>query len=63
MKDGDLVLGNSHAISTYLVEKYGKDDSLYPSDANKRALVNQRLFFNEGTALQVILYTMVRQQQ
>lgn len=30
----------------YLVEKYGKDDSLYPKDPQARAVVNQRLFFD-----------------
>lgn len=36
----------------YLAEKYGKDDSLYPKDVKKRALVNQRLFFDMGTLYQ-----------
>lgn len=36
----------------YLAEKYGKDDSLYPKDVKKRALVNQRLFFDIGTLYQ-----------
>lgn len=38
----------SHAIIMYLVDKYGKNDSLYPKDLNKRALVNQILFFDTG---------------
>lgn len=33
----------------YLVEKYGKDDSLYPKDVQARAVVNQRLYFDMGT--------------
>ncbi|KOB64197.1 Glutathione S-transferase 10 [Operophtera brumata] len=37
-----------HAILMYLVDKYGKDDSLYPKDLKKRALVNQKLFFDTG---------------
>ena len=36
----------SRAIVTYLVDKYGKDDSLYPKDVEKRSLVVQRLFFD-----------------
>lgn len=31
---------------TYLVSKYGKDDSLYPKDLKKRAIVDQRLHFS-----------------
>lgn len=34
---------------TYLVEQYGKDDSLYPKDPKKRAIVNQRLYFDACT--------------
>ncbi|CAH0596447.1 unnamed protein product [Chrysodeixis includens] len=46
--DDDVVICESHAISTYLVDKYGKDDSLYPKDLKKRAMVDQRLFFDSG---------------
>uniref|UniRef100_A0A8D8GTD4 glutathione transferase n=1 Tax=Culex pipiens TaxID=7175 RepID=A0A8D8GTD4_CULPI len=36
----------------YLVDKYGKDDSLYPRDPQRRAVINQRLFFDMGTLYQ-----------
>ena len=43
---------SSRAIMTYLAEQYGKDDSLYPKDPKKRAMVNQRLYFDMGTLYQ-----------
>ncbi|KAJ8732161.1 hypothetical protein PYW08_014891 [Mythimna loreyi] len=46
LEDGNLTLHDSHAIMAYLVDTYGKDDSWYPKDVKKRALVNQKLFFN-----------------
>lgn len=37
---------------TYLANKYGKDDSLYPKDPQKRAIVDQRLYFDGGSLYQ-----------
>lgn len=45
----DLVLFESRAILAYLAEKYGENDKLFPKDPQKRAVVNQRLFFDLGT--------------
>lgn len=50
--DDGFSLWESRAIIAYLVEKYGKTDSLYPKDAKKRAVVNQRLYFDQGTLYQ-----------
>lgn len=47
--DGDFVLWDSHAIGPYLATTYGKNDNLYPKDAQKRAVVDQRLYFDCGT--------------
>lgn len=47
--DNDFVLWESRAILVYLCEKYGKNDKLYPRDPKKRAVVNQRLYFDMGT--------------
>ncbi|XP_016968912.2 uncharacterized protein LOC108036992 [Drosophila rhopaloa] len=47
--DNGFSIWESRAIAVYLVEKYGKDDSLYPKDPQKRALINQRLYFDLGT--------------
>lgn len=52
MDDNGFALWESRAIQIYLVEKYGKDQSLYPKDVQTRALVNQRLFFDMGTLYQ-----------
>lgn len=47
IEDGKI-LTDSHAISTYLITKYAKDDSLYPSDPFIRAQIDQRLHFDTG---------------
>ena len=47
--DNGFALWESRAILTYLVEKYGKTDSLFPKCPKKRALINQRLYFDMGT--------------
>lgn len=47
--DNGFSLWESRAIMTYFVNQYGKDDSLYPKDPKKRALVDQRLYFDIGT--------------
>lgn len=47
--DNNFALWESRAICIYLVEKYAKNDSLYPKDPKKRAIINQRLQFDAGT--------------
>ncbi|KAH8391611.1 hypothetical protein KR200_000567 [Drosophila serrata] len=48
--DNGFAIWESRAIAVYLVEKYGKpNSSLYPKDPQKRALINQRLYFDMGT--------------
>ncbi|KAL1139450.1 hypothetical protein AAG570_006434 [Ranatra chinensis] len=49
LDDNGFVINESRAIMTYLADQYGKDESLYPKDAKKRAVVNQRLYFDMGT--------------
>ncbi|XP_044738177.1 glutathione S-transferase 1-like [Chrysoperla carnea] len=51
MDDDGFYLWDSHAIVTYLVSKYGKDDSLYPKDLKKRATVDRLLHFDSGILL------------
>ncbi|KAM7344567.1 glutathione S-transferase 1-like [Cochliomyia hominivorax] len=52
LEDDGHYIWDSHAIITYLVSKYGKDDSLYPKDLLKRARVDQRLHFESGVVFQ-----------
>ncbi|KAJ8970772.1 hypothetical protein NQ314_001043 [Rhamnusium bicolor] len=47
--DNGFAIGESRAIITYLQNQYGNDDSLYPKDPKKRALVDHRLYFDTGT--------------
>jgi glutathione S-transferase len=47
--DDDFVVWDSHAIAGYLVGQYGEDDTLYPkNDIRKRAVIDQRLHFENG---------------
>ncbi|KAK4874759.1 hypothetical protein RN001_014119 [Aquatica leii] len=48
--DDGTCVWDSHAINAYLTMKYGKDDSLYPKDLIKRAIIDQRLHFDSGLA-------------
>ncbi|XP_059478222.1 glutathione S-transferase 1-like [Neocloeon triangulifer] len=60
--DDGFVIWDSHAICTYLIGKYGKDDSLYPKDLQKRAIIDQRLHFDTGmlfTSLFQIAYPLI----
>jgi len=64
--DNGFSIWESRAILIYLVEKYGQDDSLYPSDPEKKAVVNQRLYFDMGTLFQSFIqaiYPQIRTKQ
>jgi len=45
----NIIYEFSRAIMRYLMDKYAKDDSLYPKDVKTRAIVNARLDFDCGT--------------
>ncbi|XP_041984708.1 glutathione S-transferase 1-like [Aricia agestis] len=54
LDDDGFILWESRAIACYLAERYG-DDKYYPKDIRKRALVNQRLYFDSS-----FLYPRIR---
>jgi len=47
--DEEFTLGESRAISAYLVNKYGENDTLYPKDPRSKAVVDRLLYFDMGT--------------
>lgn len=57
-----FIVSDSHAINGYLVDKYGKNDSLFPKDPKVRATINHRLhfdssvFFVKGVNIVVSIY-------
>lgn len=50
--DGNFNVYDSHAIAIYLVEKFAKNDQLYPKNLQQRTIVNQRLFFDASYLFQ-----------
>ncbi|XP_060523760.1 glutathione S-transferase 1-1-like isoform X2 [Cylas formicarius] len=45
INDNGFIIYESNAIMKYLVDQYGKDDSLSPKDPKKAAIVDMRLYF------------------
>jgi len=50
--DDGFIITESRPAMAYLVDKYAKDDSLYPKDLKKRTIVHNRLDFDIGTLYQ-----------
>nr|AEJ87236.1 glutathione s-transferase E1 [Anopheles funestus] len=48
LDDNGIIISESHAIMIYLVRKYAKADTLYPSDIVQQARVNAALHFESG---------------
>lgn len=59
LEEDGFVICDSHAINAYLVNKYAKDDALYPKDYRKRAVVDQRLHFDTGILFTRLAYIIV----
>ena len=49
MKEGDFVMSESKAIAAYVASKYDKSGRLYPKDPEVRGIVDQRIYFHDGT--------------
>lgn len=48
MVDGNAIITDSHAICTYLCDKYGNNETFYPRELVRRAIVDARLHFDTG---------------
>lgn len=59
--DNGFILSESRAIMVYLVQKYGKDDKLYPKDVAKRARVDSRMYFDASMVFPTIFAYVVPQ--
>ncbi|XP_037071994.1 uncharacterized protein LOC119093185 [Pollicipes pollicipes] len=61
MNDNGVHLGESRAITTYVMNKYAPDSKLYPRDAAARALVDSRLYFDHGlfASLKGVLFPLL----
>lgn len=51
LDDNGKIIWDSHAITRYLAAAYGKDDTLFPKDLYQRAVIDQRLHFEDGVLL------------
>ncbi|XP_029670888.1 glutathione S-transferase 1-like [Formica exsecta] len=47
--DNGFILWESRPIMAYLVNKYAKNDSLYPKDPKQKAIVDQMMYFDAGS--------------
>jgi len=55
LDDNGFLLNESVAILQYLAEKYKVDETFYPTDPQKRAIVNQRLAFHLSSYYKAIV--------
>lgn len=51
LDDNGKIIWDSHAITRYLVSAHGKDNTLFPNDPYQRAVIDQRLHFDDGVIM------------
>lgn len=57
LDDEGKIIWDSHAINIYLSSKFGKENSLYPIDVHRRALIDEMLHFDS-----VIVFSFLRRE-
>jgi len=55
LDDNGFILNESVAILQYLADKYKVDSTFYPTDPQKRSIVNQRLAFHLSTYYKAVV--------
>lgn len=51
LNDNGKIVWDSHAINRYLASTYDKTGSLFPTDVYQRAVIDQRLHFDDGVVM------------
>ncbi|XP_037043698.1 glutathione S-transferase 1-like [Bradysia coprophila] len=51
LDDNGKIVWDSHAITRYLASAYGTSGSLFPNDPYQRAVIDQRLHFDDGVLM------------
>lgn len=51
LDDNGKIIWDSHAITRYLASAHGKNETLFPNDPYQRAVIDQRLHFDDGVVI------------
>jgi glutathione S-transferase len=61
--DGDFVLTEGRAILGYLMNKYSPGNSMYPTDPQKRAKIDQRLYYDATVVFDAAAQIIVSERE